>query len=385
MSTITTDALTQGDGKTPVPPTKESISQSYWSLVWYKFKRNKLAIAGGALIILFYLTCLLFPEFFAPYSAPRESEFIEAPGTWPQFIDAEGNFSLRPFVHGYNEEVDPVLRKRIFSIDTSQKYPLRFFVRGDEYKLLGLIPMHTHLFGVNPDNADANVFVLGTDRLGRDLFSRILYGGRISLVIGLVGVFATIILGTVLGAVSGFYGGAVDNIIQRTTEFLTAFPREPLFLALGAAIPVTWDPIAVFFGITLLLAIIQWGGLARQVRGLVLSGREEQFVLAARSFGASDRRIIFQHLIPGTMSHVIVIATLLIPGAILLETALSFLGLGLQPPVVSWGVLLREVNNIRTIRFAPHLLWTVPFIITAVLSYNMLGDGLRDAMDPYSK
>jgi peptide/nickel transport system permease protein len=188
-----------------------------------------------------------------------------------------------------------------------------------------------------------------------------------------------------LGAISGYYGGTVDTIIQRTTEFLTAFPREPLFLALGAAIPITWDPVAVFFGITVLLAIISWGGLARQVRGLVLSGREEQFVLAARSFGASDKRIIFQHLIPGTMSHVIVIATLSIPGMILLETALSFLGLGLQPPVVSWGVLLRDVNNIRTIRFAPHLLLTVPFIITAVLSYNMLGDGLRDAMDPYSK
>jgi peptide/nickel transport system permease protein len=245
--------------------------------------------------------------------------------------------------------------------------------------------MKRHLYGTEPGNEDANAFILGTDRLGRDLFSRILHGGRISLIIGLVGVFATLTLGTTLGAMSGYYGGTVDMIIQRTTEFLTAVPREPLFLALGAAIPITWDPVAVFFGITVLLAFISWGGLARQVRGLVLSGREEQFVLAARSFGASDRRIIFQHLIPGTMSHVIVIATLLIPGAILLETALSFLGLGLQPPVVSWGVLLRDVNNVRTIRFAPHLLLTVPFIITAVLSYNMLGDGLRDAMDPYSK
>lgn len=374
-----------GEDPTPAPPGRQQISQSYWNLVWYKFKKNKLAIVGAVLIILFYVTCLLFPEFFAPYKANRESGIIEAPPTRPRFIDAEGNFSLRPFVYGYTQEVDQALRKRIFTLDTTKKYPLYFFDKGDEYKLLGLIPMERHFFGVDDSNPDANVFILGTDRLGRDLFSRILYGGRISLVIGLVGVFATLALGTILGAVSGFYGGATDTIIQRTTEFLTAFPREPLFLALGAAIPITWDPVAVFFGITVLLALISWGGLARQVRGLVLSGREEQFVLAARSFGASDRRIIFQHLIPGTMSHVIVIATLSIPGMILLETALSFLGLGLQPPVVSWGVLLRDVNNIRTIRFAPHLLLTVPFIITAVLSYNMLGDGLRDAMDPYSK
>lgn len=385
MSELIVDAVSSGDDKTPAPPGRDSISQSYWNLVWYKFRKNKLAIVGAFLIILFYLTCLLFPEFFGPYKADRESRYIEAPPAWPHFIDEEGNFSLRPFVYGYTEEIDQALRKRIVTIDTTQKYPLHFFVPGDEYKLLGLIPMKRHLYGTEPGNEDANAFILGTDRLGRDLFSRILHGGRISLIIGLVGVFATLTLGTTLGAMSGYYGGTVDMIIQRTTEFLTAFPREPLFLALGAAIPITWDPVAVFFGITVLLAFISWGGLARQVRGLVLSGREEQFVLAARSFGASDRRIIFQHLIPGTMSHVIVIATLLIPGAILLETALSFLGLGLQPPVVSWGVLLRDVNNVRTIRFAPHLLLTVPFIITAVLSYNMLGDGLRDAMDPYSK
>lgn len=385
MSTeLRVEALTTDEDQGPDPKEQESISQSYWSLVWYKFKKNRLALIGAILLLIFFMTCLLFPEFFAPYAADRESGFIEAPPTLPTWFGEDG-FSLRPFVHGYDETVDQALRKRIFSIDTSVRYPIHFFVRGEEYRLLGLIPTNIHLFGVVSEDEEASIFLLGTDKLGRDLFSRILFGGRISLIIGLVGVFATIALGTVLGAISGYYGGAVDNLIQRTTEFLTAFPREPLFLALGAAIPLTWDPVAVFFGITVLLALISWGGLARQVRGLVLSGREEQFVLAAQSFGASDRRIIFQHLIPGTMSHVIVIATLMIPGMILLETALSFLGLGLQPPVVSWGVLLRDVNNIRTIRFAPHLLLTVPFIITAVLAYNMLGDGLRDAMDPYSK
>ncbi len=363
---------------------REQTSQSYWGLVWWKFRRNKLAIIGAILIISYYTVCVAFPEFFAPYTAARESSFIEAPPTWPQFIDNEGNFHLRPFVYGYEKKVDPKLRVRTFIIDETVQYDIQFFVEAEEYKLLGLIPMKTHLFGVDPEAKDANLFILGTDRLGRDMFSRLVYGGRISLVIGLVGVFFTLFLGTTLGAASGFYGGAVDMSVQRTTEFLTAFPREPLFLALSAAIPITWDPIWVFFMITFILAFISWGGLARQVRGIVLSLRESQYVLAAQSFGANDGRVIFKHLIPGTISHVIVICTLMVPGMILLETALSYLGLGLQPPVVSWGVLLQDGGTVRAIRFAPHLLWTVPVIITAVLGFNMLGDGLRDALDPYS-
>ncbi|MCI0395531.1 MAG: ABC transporter permease [Chloroflexi bacterium] len=378
------EALAAGEPATPPPPGRQQISQSYWSLVWWKFRKNRLAIVGGILILTFYLVCVVFPEFFAPYSAARESPFLEAPLTRPHFFDAEGNFHLRPFVYGLEGEIDQATRTRTFTIDTTKQYPIHFLVPAEEYKLLGLIPMKRHLFGTDPNDSEANIFMMGTDRLGRDFFSRIIHGGRISLTIGLVGVSMTLFLGTVLGAVSGYYGGVVDTIIQRTTEFLTAFPREPLFLALAAAIPVDWPHTRTFFMITFLLAFISWGGLARQVRSLVLSGRENQYVLAAQSFGASDRRIIFRHLIPSTMSHVIVISTLAIPGMILLETALSFLGLGLQAPVVSWGVLLNEGGTLRAIRFAPHLLLIVPFIIVAVLAFNMLGDGLRDAMDPYS-
>ncbi|MFQ5614987.1 MAG: ABC transporter permease, partial [Anaerolineales bacterium] len=332
-----------------------------------------------------FITCVFFAEFFAPYTKARESSILEAQPTSLHFVDEEGNFSLRPFVYGLEKKIDQATRARTFVVDTSQKYAIYFFVPAEEYKLLGIFPMQLHLFGVDPDVPEANVFLFGTDRLGRDLFSRVLYGGRISLFMGLFSVFITLALGTTLGAISGYYGGAVDTVVMRATEFLSAFPREPLFLALGAAVPITWPSERVFFMVTILLAFVMWGGLARQVRGLVLSGREEQYVLAAQSFGASDRRIIFNHLIPATMSHVIVIATLSIPGMILLETALSFLGLGLVPPVVSWGTLLEEANTVRAIRFAPHLLYTVPIIILAILSYNMLGDGLRDAMDPYSK
>lgn len=379
------EALEAVESDVPAPPGREKISQAYWSLVWWKFKKNKLAIVGAVLIVTFYVVCVFFPEFFAPYAKERESDLLEARPTWPHFIDEAGNFHLRPFVYGLKEEMDLVARKRTFHIDTEKIYPIYFFVPGDEYRLLGLIPMNRHLFGTDPNDPEADIFLFGTDRLGRDLFSRIIHGGRISLFIGFAGVFLTLILGTTLGAISGYYGGGIDMLVQRTTEFLTAFPREPLFLALAAAIPITWPSTTVFFMVTILLAFVQWGNLARQVRSLVLSLREREYVLAAQSFGASDRRIIFQHLIPGTMSHVIVIATLAIPATILLETALSYLGLGLVPPTVSWGVLLQEVSAIRAIRFAPWLLFPVPFIIITVLSFNMLGDGLRDALDPYSR
>lgn len=364
---------------------KAKISQNYSSLVWWKFRKNRMAVAGAIMLAIFYITCIFFPEFFAPYTKELESGFIEARPTFFHFVDAEGNFSLRPFVYGLLEEIDLKTRSRTYVLDYTVKYPIYFFVEGEPYKLLGLIPANIHFFGTDPEDPDAKVFLMGTDRLGRDQYSRILFGGRVSLFIGLFSVLVFLLLGVSLGAASGYYGGTIDIVVMRITELLTAFPQEPLFLALGAMVPVTWPSTQVFFMITILLALVQWGGLARQVRGLVLAGREEQYVLAAQSFGASDGRIIFKHLIPATMSHVIVIATLKIPAMILLETALSFFGLGLVPPTVSWGTLLQNANSVRAIAFAPWYLLVVPFILLAILSYNLLGDGLRDAMDPYSK
>lgn len=369
--------------KQPKNAQSKPVSQSYWSLVWWKFKKNKLAIVGGIILLVMYFCFVGIPEFIAPYALERRSEYTEARPQTIRFVDEEGKFHLRPFVYGLERKVDMVARRRSYVEDPNRVYEIYFFTRGDPYKLFGLIPTDIHLFGTKSDDPAASVFIMGTDSLGRDYFSRIMYGGRLSLMIGLIGQFLTLLLGSVLGAISGYYGGTVDIIVQRITEFLAAFPDIPLFMALAAAIPAYWSPIAVYFMLTIILAFVRWGGLARQVRGLILSLREREYVLAAKSFGADDSRLMFRHLLPGTMSHVIVIATLSIPGMILSETALSWLGLGLRPPLTSWGVLLQEAMTVYAIRFAPWLLWTVPFLLLVIFAYNMLGDGLRDALDPY--
>ncbi|MFN3705451.1 MAG: ABC transporter permease [Thermoflexales bacterium] len=362
---------------------KKGLGQSYWELVWYRFKKNRLGVLGAVLLFVLYFSFVVIPEFLAPYALENRSRYVEAPPTPIQFLDEEGRFQA-PFVYGLERRVDQVKRLRTWVADTTKKYPVALFAQGDEYMLLGLIPMNVHLFGLQTSDKDARIFLLGADALGRDYLSRILYGGRLSLMIGLLGQFLTLALGVTLGVISGYYGGPVDMFVQRFTEFLAAFPNIPLFMALSAAIPAFWSPITVYFMLTIILAFLGWGGLARQVRGLVLSLREREYALAAKSFGASDRRIMFRHLLPGTMSHVIVIATLSIPGMILAETALSWLGLGLRPPLTSWGTLLQDAATVRAIRFTPWLLWVVPPILLTILTYNMLGDGLRDALDPYS-
>jgi peptide/nickel transport system permease protein len=365
-------------------PKSKPISQSYWSLVWWRFKRNKIAIIGGVIIVILYISCVAIPEFLAPYKLEHRTNYPEAKPQQIRFVDQNGKFMFRPFVYGLNRMTDPVRGVRTYVDDPERVYYINFCDKGEAYKLFGLIPTNIHLFGVgNPEDKQATIFLLGSDKVGRDYFSRVLFGGRLSLMIGLMGQILTLIFGSILGALSGYYGGVVDMVIQRGTELLSAFPDIPLFLALSAAIPKFWSPIAVYFMITIILSFLGWGGLARQLRGMILSLREREYVLAARSTGASDARIMFRHLLPGTMSHIVVIATLSVPGMILGETALSWLGLGLRPPLTSWGVLLQEAGTVRILHYAPWELWVVPFIIVIVLAYNMLGDGLRDALDPY--
>ncbi len=367
------------------PSTKQKqVGQSYASLVWWKFKRNRVAVVGGVILLTFYISFVLLPEFISPYALQHSSDYAEAGPTPIHFVDQAGKFHLRPFVYGMEQKLDFVTRSRTYVEDTTRMYPLQFFVRGDPYKLFGLIPVDLHLYGVDQKSDEqAIVLLMGADALGRDWFTRIMYGGRLSLLIGLIGQVMTIVFGTILGVLSGFYGGAVDQIIQRSTEFLSSFPDIPLFMALSAAIPSFWPPLTSYFMLTIILSFVRWGGLARQVRGLILSLREREYALAAKSAGATDARVMFRHLMPGTMSHVIVIATLAIPGMILAETALSWLGLGIRPPLTSWGVLLQDAASVRAIHNTPWELWTVPFILIAILAYNMLGDGLRDALDPY--
>lgn len=348
-------------------------------LMWRRFRKHKLAVAGGIVVALLYLIAVFAP-FLSPYDPDEfDKDFTYVPPTRVHFFDDTGTFHLRPFVYGLQRSVDPDTYRRVYTEDTSLRHPIRFFVSGFEYRLLGLFPTNRHLFGVG----EGKIFVFGTDKLGRDVFTKILYGARISMSIGLVGVTISFFLGLLLGGVSGFYGGVVDNVIQRGIEILRSFPSIPLWMTLSAALPPQWSPVTVYFMVTVILSVLGWTGLARVVRGKILALKQESYAEAALLCGASDMYVIRRHLIPGFMSHIIASLTLRIPAMILAETALSFLGIGLRPPVISWGVLLQEAQNISSIALRPWLFTPAAFIIVAVLAFNFLGDGLRDAADPY--
>ncbi len=352
---------------------------SQWQLMWRKFRKHKLAILGGVVLAVMYIMAL-FCELIAPYGVDTGSaDTLFIPPMRVRFYDGR-KITLQPFVYGVKDAQDPVTWRRMYKVDKTVRYPVRLFVRGDRYKLWGLFLADLHLFGVDKPGV---FFLLGSDHLGRDLFSRILYASRISLSIGLVGVTISFVLGVLLGGLSGYYGGSVDMVIQRVIEFLMSMPRIPLWMALSAALPADWPPIRVYFGITLILSIFGWTTLARTVRGKFLELRGEDFALAAKIAGASDWHIILRHLAPSFMSYIIVRLTLAIPQMILWETALSFLGVGLRPPAVSWGVLLQQAQNMRTVAMNSWLFFPALFVVITVLSFNFMGDGLRDAADPY--
>lgn len=351
---------------------------SSWQLMWWKFRRHKVAVAAAFVLLVFYLI-VPFVEVIAPYNqTKRHSDFLYAPPQ-PIHLVHEGRF-VGPYVYPYKFAFDLETFQRVYTVDRSQPQPIRFLCRGNAYEFWGIWYTDFHLM-CPPEHG--TMFLLGTDRLGRDMFSRIIYGARISLTIGIIGIAVSFALGLFFGGLAGYLGGWVDHVIQRMIEILRSLPELPLWLALSAALPANWSPILVFFGITIILGLLDWPGLARAVRSKLLALREEDFVKAAELMGASKQRIIARHLIPNFMSHLIASATLSIPSMILGETALSFLGLGLRPPVTSWGVLLNEAQNLAAVQLHPWLLFPMVPVIIVVLAFNFMGDGLRDAADPY--
>ena len=351
-----------------------------WQLMWWRFKQHRLGVFSAVVIILYYLT-VLFADFLA-YVDPAQSEALRSLIA-PQPIHWFDNGQFHPHVYGLAGKRDPLTFKRVYEPDPERKIPVKLFARGFEYKLLGVIPTDVHLIGLDGAPPEEGLYLLGTDLQGRDMWSRLMYGTRTSLTIGLLGVAISLFLGVLLGGLSGLYGGWVDTLIQRVIEITRSIPTIPLWMGLAAAVPNSWNVTQIYFAITIIISLIGWTELGRVVRGRFLALREEDFVLAAELAGASQWRIIFRHMVPSFLSHIIAATTLALPAMIISETALSFLGLGLRPPAVSWGVLLQDAQNVQSLAISPWLLSAAVPVIIIILAFNFLGDGLRDAADPY--
>ena len=383
--------ITEAIDIAPRPETPPSVTSkeadiryytaSQFQLMWWKFKKHRLALIGSTVLGIFAFIAV-FAEFLSPYTpTARTVDYLFGRPQVLHFVDAEGKFHLRPFTYSLTAVMDPKTFLLEVKEDTSKPWPVYFFVKGDPYKMWDLIKLDRHLFGVK----EGHLHLLGTDKLGRDILSRLLHATRTSLTIGVVGLFISFFLGLIIGGVSGFFGGTIDDVIQRSIEFIRSIPTLPLWMALAAALPKDWSAQQVYFTITILLGLLGWTHLARRVRGKLLSLREEDFVVAARIAGSTNARIIARHLLPSFLSYIIVDLSISFPYMILAETSLSFIGLGLRAPVVSWGVLLQDAQNVQSIALYPWLFTPVAFVILSVMAFSFVGDGMRDAADPYSR